>query len=102
VEAEYIATAEAATEAIWLRNLLKKLGFTSSSSALLHVDNQEALLLALNPGTHQRTNHIDIKHHLIRELVESGTIDVEYVPTGKQEADPCEGVIRPATLGDLS
>jgi transposase InsO family protein len=87
VEAEYIATAEAAREAIWLRNLLKELGFKSLSSTLLHVDNQGALRLALNPSTHQRTKHIDIKHHLIRELVESGTIDLEYVPTQKQEAD---------------
>jgi hypothetical protein len=87
VEAEYIATAEAAREAIWLRNLLKELGFKSVSSTLLHVDNQGALRLALNPSTHQRTKHIDIKHRLIRELVESGTIDLEYVPTGKQEAD---------------
>jgi hypothetical protein len=67
VEAEYIATAEAAREAIWLRNLLRELGFKSLTTTTLHVDNQGALRLAMNPSTHQRTKHIDIKHHLIRD-----------------------------------
>jgi hypothetical protein len=87
VEAEYIAMAEAAREAIWLRNLLRELGFKSLLTTKLHVDNQGALRLALNPSTHQRTKHIDIKHHLIRELVEGGTIDLRYVATMEQQAD---------------
>ena len=87
VEAEYIATAEAAREGIWLRNLLKELGFKQVGPTTLHVDNQGAMRLATNPSTHQRTKHIDIKHHLIRELIEGGTIELRYVATGKQQAD---------------
>jgi hypothetical protein len=87
VEAEYIATAEAAREAIWLRNLLKELGFKSLTSTTLHVDNQGAMRLATNPSTHQRTKHIDIKHHLIRELIEGQVIDLRYVATEQQQAD---------------
>jgi transposase InsO family protein len=87
VEAEYIATAEAAREAVWLRNLLKELGFKQVGPTTLHVDNQGAMRLATNPSTHQRTKHIDIKHHLIRELIDRGTIELRYVATEKQQAD---------------
>ena len=87
VEAEYIATAEAAREAVWLRNLLKELDFKMSRPTILHVDNQGAMRLAINPSTHQRTKHIDIKHHLIRELIESNTVQLEYIVTGRQQAD---------------
>jgi hypothetical protein len=87
VEMEYIATAEAAREAVWLRNFLKELKISINRRTLLHVDNQEAMRLAINPSTHPLTKHIDIKHHLIRELIEGGTVELEYVVTTEQQAD---------------
>jgi hypothetical protein len=87
VEAEYVAVSEASREAMWLRNLLQELGFKQSRSTLLNCDNKGAIRLALNPGTHQRTKHIDIKHHFIRELVENGTVELQYVESGRQLAD---------------
>jgi hypothetical protein len=56
VEAEYIAIAEAAKEALWLRNVLKEPGFGNivTRATLLHTDNQGAIRLAVNPSTHQR------------------------------------------------
>jgi hypothetical protein len=89
VEAEYIAIAEAAKEALWLRNLLKELGFENivTRATVLHTDNQGAIRLAVNPSTHQRTKHIDIRHHLIRELIHNKSIALEYVATGEQQAD---------------
>ena len=87
VEAEYIATAEAVREAVWLRNLLRELNISMVKPTVLHVDNQGAMRLAINPSTHQRTKHIDIKHHLIRELIEGGTVELEYVATEEQQAD---------------
>jgi hypothetical protein len=89
VEAEYIAITEAAKEALWLRNLLKELGFENivTEATVLHTDNQGAIRLAINPSTHQRTKHIDIRHHLIRELIHNKSIALEYVTTGEQQAD---------------
>jgi hypothetical protein len=72
---------------VWLRNLLKEVSFKPAGPTTLRIDNQGALRLAKNPSTHQRTKHIDIKHHLIPELIEGGTIDLRYVATGKQQAD---------------
>ncbi|KAK4685970.1 putative transposase, partial [Tremellales sp. Uapishka_1] len=87
VEAEYQAVAHAAREAVWLRNLLEEIGITSAQPTLLRCDNQGAIRLAHNPTTHQRTKHIDIKHHIIRDLINRKVVTLEYVATGRQEAD---------------
>ena len=52
----------------------------------IHCANQCALRLALYPGTHPRIKYIDIKHHAIREMIENGAIEVEYVESENQEA----------------
>ena len=51
------------------------------------VDNEGAINLASNPLSSARTRHIDVRFNFVRELVSSGTIVVEYVPTSEQRAD---------------
>ena len=87
VEAEYIAVAEAAREAVWLRGLLEEIDCKITSATVLHCDNQGSIRLAFNPATHQRTKHIDIKHHMIRELIEKSVVSLVYIPTASQQAD---------------
>ena len=53
----------------------------------LLVDNKSAISLAKNPVHHDRSKHIDIRYHFIRDCVENGKIGVNYVPTGDQLAD---------------
>ena len=50
-------------------------------------DNQGCIKLSDNPVFHKRTKHIGIKYHFIRERIESGEVSVDYVATGKQQAD---------------
>jgi hypothetical protein len=50
-------------------------------------DNQSAIALAKNDTFHQRTKHIDVSHHFIREQIEWGHIIIRYVPTTEQDAD---------------
>jgi hypothetical protein len=50
-------------------------------------DNQSAIRLAKNPEFHQRTKHIQIKYHFIREQLKNGIIDLQYVSTEDQLAD---------------
>jgi hypothetical protein len=87
VEAEYVAVSEAARETVWLRGLLGELGISLKDATPLWCDNQGAIRLARNPGTHRRTKHIDIRWHLIRELVADGVVRLGYVPTASQVAD---------------
>ncbi|KMQ91779.1 integrase core domain protein [Lasius niger] len=86
-EAEYIAAATAAKEAIWLKRLLLDFGHDCTNASELHVDNQSAIRLARNPEFHKLTKHIDIKYHYIREKVESGELVISYIPSERQLAD---------------
>ena len=46
-----------------------------------------AIAISRNDGNHQRTKHIDIRHHFVRELVKDGTIKITWVQTQNQVAD---------------
>jgi hypothetical protein len=88
-EAEYIALAHASMEAAWLRQVFEELGYRRDDVTKVHLkgDNQGSLALAENPEIHQRTKHIKIKYHYIREQVASGLIELTYVDTHHQIAD---------------
>lgn len=85
-EAEYVALSSAAQEAVWLRRMLTELG-ASPECVILMEDNQSAIALAKNPVSHARTKHIDIRYHYVREVIQSGTVDVQYCPTAEMNAD---------------
>ena len=88
-EAEYYALTGAAREAAWLRGLLDDLGYQEDDllPTLIHGDNQGSLALAENPIHHQRSKHIDVQYHFIRQEVEDGKVTLNYVPTDKMTAD---------------
>jgi hypothetical protein len=87
-EAEYIAAAHCAKQAIWLRQLLREIGCDQLKATIIKCDNQGAIRVALNTdGVHERSKHIDLKHHFVRDRVEDGTLILEYVPTELQVAD---------------
>ena len=87
VEAEYVAAAEAAREAVWLRGLLEEIDCKITSATVLHCNNQGSIRLSFNPAMHQRMKHINIKHHMIRELIEKSVVSLVYIPTASQQAD---------------
>ena len=86
-EAEYMALAQAAKEAIWLRALARALGFPQNAPTLIFEDNQGAIKLAKNPVLHARTKHIDVRHHFIREAIGCHQVAVTYLETLKMAAD---------------
>src|SRR5271154_1342704 len=88
-EAEYMGLCNAAKEAVWLRNLLRGLGFEkyAADSTRIYGDNQGSLKLVANPEMHARSKHIDVQYHYVRELVQRGLIEVEYIPTADMAAD---------------
>ena len=51
------------------------------------VDNQPAIALAKNLVLHDRSKHIDVKFHFLRDCVDGGQIIIEFVETGRQLAD---------------
>ena len=79
MEAENMASSNAARQASWLRQLLSDLGFCQSSPTVFN-DNNAAILLGKNPVNHDRAKH-DIIYHHIRDDIESGKIDITYIPS---------------------
>ena len=94
-EAEYMGITLATKEAIFLSVLLQELGYGSDNPVTLYNDNQGAIALTVNPGNHQRSKHIDIRHHFIREHVENGKIAVQYCPTEQMTADVLTKALAP-------
>uniref|UniRef100_A0A453EDK9 Reverse transcriptase Ty1/copia-type domain-containing protein n=1 Tax=Aegilops tauschii subsp. strangulata TaxID=200361 RepID=A0A453EDK9_AEGTS len=86
-EAEYIAAATAAGQGVWLERLLGDLTEKEPEGVVLYVDNKSTIALCKNPVHHDRSKHIDIRYHYIRDCVEEGKIEVNYICTDDQLAD---------------
>lgn len=67
-EAEYTAASEAVKEALWLKGLISELGI-SQKVVDIHCDSSSAIYLSRNPAHHEKTKHIDIKLHFIRNVI---------------------------------
>jgi Reverse transcriptase (RNA-dependent DNA polymerase) len=94
-EAKYVAAAYAVKEAVWLQRLLRELNLDVTLPTILHMDNQSAIAIARNPEFHDRTKHIDLRHHFLCERVATGDIDLTYIPTNDQIADVfTKGLVR--------
>ena len=83
-EAEYIAAAGAANQAIWLRNLMADLGMKQTDATVIWVDNKSAISIAKNPVFHGRTKHIKVKFHAVREVEASQEIKLLHCNLNEQ------------------
>jgi hypothetical protein len=79
-EAEYRGIANVVSELCWLRNLLLELGRPLRKASLVYTDNISAVYMSGNPVNHQRTKHIEIDIHFVREKVQRGQIRVLHIP----------------------
>ena len=86
-EAEYIALASAAQEAVWLKRLISDLRGSEEKTITIYEDNQSAICMGKNQQYHGRTKHVDIKYHFVREKIATGAITVPYCKTDDMVAD---------------
>ena len=86
MEAEYQAAASASREGLWLRQLGGDFGL-GLGKVQVWGDNSAALSLIKNPIVSNRSKHIDIVHHFVRERHVRGEVVYEYCPTASNVAD---------------
>jgi hypothetical protein len=86
-EAEYRAMTGACCELTWLRYLLRDLDVLHQESALLYCDNMAAIHIAADPIFHERTRHIEMDCHFIRDKIQDGSVKTRFVSSENQLAD---------------
>ncbi|KAK2970062.1 hypothetical protein RJ640_006535 [Escallonia rubra] len=86
-ESEYRAMAQSTCEVMWICHLLEEISLKPPLPAKLWCDNQAARHIASNPVYHERTKHIEVDCHFIREKIQENLISTSYVKTGEQLGD---------------
>jgi len=86
-EAEYLALTRATKEALWLQRLLGEIEGKTRGAVAIHVDNLGCIAMAKNPEGHERSKHIDIQAHFVRQHVSNRRVELNYCPTEEMVAD---------------
>ncbi|KAJ0466424.1 putative RNA-directed DNA polymerase [Helianthus annuus] len=86
-EAEFRGIAKGLAEVLWIRKLLSEVGFPPREASKIMCDNEAAIKISENPVQHDRTKHVEVDRHFIKEKLESKSIDLPFVRSADQLAD---------------
>ncbi|GJS77180.1 ribonuclease H-like domain-containing protein [Tanacetum coccineum] len=86
-KAKYRGVANVVVETSWLRNLLREFHTPLFTATLVYCENVSDVYMSANPVQYQRTKHIEIDIHFVRDFVASRQVRVLHVPSRFQYAD---------------
>ena len=86
MEEEYMEASQAACEAIWMRKILVSLLGSHLEPIVIPCDNQSCIKLSINHVFHDRSKHIHIRYHHIRDCVQRNIMFLQHIPTEDQDA----------------
>ena len=86
-EAEFRSMAQGICEGLWVKKVLEDLRMTVQLPIMLYCDNKVAISIAQNPVQHDRTKHVEIDRHFIKEKLEDGVVCIPFVPSTLQRTD---------------
>ena len=82
-EDEYMVANQASCEALWLRKFMVDLFGQELRPTIIYCDNQSCIRLSENPVFHDRSKHIEIRYHFIRDYVQRGAVELQYISTNE-------------------
>ncbi|CAJ2641499.1 unnamed protein product [Trifolium pratense] len=86
-EAEFVAAASCACQAVWLKKILHRLRKDQNKSTVIFCDNSSSIKVSKNPIMHGRMKHIDVRYYFLRDLVKDGILELKHCSTSDQYAD---------------
>lgn len=101
IEAEFVAVASCASQAIWMKRIFEKLSQLQSGCTTIFCDNSSTLNLSRNPVMHGQSKHIDVHFHFLRDLTKEGTVELVFCGTQEQQADVMTKPLKPEPFQKL-
>lgn len=86
-EAEFRGIVRGITEVLWLRKLMLELGLLVEGPTSLKCDNKASISISENPVQHDRTKHVEVDRHFIKEKLDNGVVTLPFVRSEDQLAD---------------
>jgi hypothetical protein len=86
-KAKYVAISEAVKEIKFIYYLLREIGIEVNLPITVKTDNVGAMFMAQNASSSVRTRHIDTRYHYVRENLEEGIINIEFVKSIENDSD---------------
>jgi hypothetical protein len=84
---EYIAACSASSKIVWLQKLLAGLFDLELEVTCIFFHNQSCIKLSENPMIHDKSKHLEIKYHYVRDMVQKGVVKLQYISIDEQIAD---------------
>jgi hypothetical protein len=98
-EVEYRAMASTTSELIWIKLLLVNFEINTQDPMKMYCDNQSACHIASNPVFHERTKHIEVDCHFVREKLQAKKIMTPFVRSNNHLADILTKGLEPKLFG---
>ena len=86
-EGEYVSISDISCAILFIWHILQDMNVKIKLPIVVYVDNAGAIFLANNKAIGQRTKHIDIRYHFVREYVEDGILKIVYIKTKDNDSD---------------
>jgi len=87
VEAKFWEIAKGITEVLWIKKLKIEIGFPPQLPSQLKCDNKTTISISKNPIQYDRTNHVEVDRHFIKEKIEDSSVELPFVRSEDQLAD---------------
>lgn len=105
-EAEYRSLADVTREILWFQKLLRDFHIVVTATAKLFCDSKSAIYIVTNPVFHERTKHVELDCHIVRNQLKAGTLTAIHVTSVNQLSDILTKPLHPSPfhflLGRLS